>query len=206
MAASAYARDSIIPLLLARSDVVVKLVDSGGWSALVLAATSGREAVVPLIPNTSPDVEVNLVDPRGWSALMLASITGSASVVALLLAHPTIDVNLVANDRAPVLFMAISSGHEAFVVFSPMSHIVLSNGTAEPMPCTAMTISMEKAYSGIVRLLEEFEPRATREPSDTVQLAVEEAVGDEEGGNVSDSDGSETYHDAKEDLEKDMIR
>jgi hypothetical protein len=54
--------------------------------------------------------------------------------IALLLAHPTVNVNLAGKDGATVLLIAVSSSDEAVVrLLLDVSHIVLSDGTAEPM-------------------------------------------------------------------------
>ncbi|KAH6909817.1 ankyrin repeat-containing domain protein [Coprinopsis sp. MPI-PUGE-AT-0042] len=97
--------------LLSHPATAVNVVDSEGWSALILAGGYGREAIVKLLLARS-DIQVNLLDTRGWSALRMAARHGQDDIVTLLLAHPEIQVNLVDSDGWSALMSAARSGHE----------------------------------------------------------------------------------------------
>eukprot|EP00049_Salpingoeca_infusionum_P009674 m.164605 g.164605 ORF g.164605 m.164605 type:complete len:343 (+) comp14402_c0_seq3:32-1060(+) len=78
------------------------------------ASTLGSLKRIQVLLAEDPSL-LNRQNKDGWSPLMYASATGQDKVVDFLLANPSIQVDLAANDKTTALMQACISGHETIM-------------------------------------------------------------------------------------------
>ncbi|OXB82145.1 UNVERIFIED_CONTAM: hypothetical protein H355_009024, partial [Colinus virginianus] len=100
---------AVVMRLLKEGDVNVRAAQ-GGQTALMLAVSHEREAMVRALLGCQADV--NLQDEQGSTALMLACRQGSTDMVRLLLARPGCQLELMDKDGDTALSIAQRSAHE----------------------------------------------------------------------------------------------
>ncbi|KAH6870867.1 ankyrin repeat-containing domain protein [Coprinopsis sp. MPI-PUGE-AT-0042] len=149
--ASWHGHEGAVASLLAYPEILVNLVSSTGWSALMAAARCGYDGIVKLLL-AHPEIQINLLNKSEESALMIASKNGHESVVTLLLAHPEIQINLVNFLEESALMLAAGNDHAAIVkilLAHPEIQINLVNFTKE----SAIIAAARLGHESVVKLL-----------------------------------------------------
>ncbi|KAH6904798.1 hypothetical protein BKA70DRAFT_1295100 [Coprinopsis sp. MPI-PUGE-AT-0042] len=150
MYASSFGREGAIRLLLAHPDIKINALDESRWSALVRASHRNRKGAVILLLSY-PDIEVNMMTVQG-TALHMATMNGYEDMVTILLAHPSVDPNIVNPWGMTPLSLASSYGHTG-IAKRLLSHPQIQVN-AQPRPgVTALCEAVEWGNEDTVRLL-----------------------------------------------------
>ncbi|KAH6902508.1 ankyrin repeat-containing domain protein [Coprinopsis sp. MPI-PUGE-AT-0042] len=141
--------------LLRLPDVSINATDKNGFSPLMWASICSHEVVQVLLDDVR--IQVNVRDKDGWTALMLASRQNNVEaarlllarpdieltpvyerLVSLLVAHPSIQVNLMDRRRWTPLMCAAHFGHKGtteLLIAHPDIDVNLGDHGWSPLMC-----------------------------------------------------------------------
>ncbi|KAG7487644.1 hypothetical protein MATL_G00025750 [Megalops atlanticus] len=105
--------DMEVALQLLRGGNVNARATQAGQTALMLAASHGRTAMVRLL--LSCDADLNVQDHDGSTALMCACEHGHAEITRLLLERPDCDLSLTDREGHDALMVAMQASHSEIV-------------------------------------------------------------------------------------------
>ncbi|KAG2011164.1 ankyrin repeat domain-containing protein 50, variant 2 [Coprinopsis cinerea AmutBmut pab1-1] len=129
----------------------VNLRDDDGRTALIHAASNGREGTVERLL-AHKDTKVNIGDSDGWTALIYAAWKGSKHTVERLLAHKDTKVNIGDRDGWTALIYAAEGGGEGTVarlLAHQRTDVNITDGKGD----TALIVASRRGFPEVVRLL-----------------------------------------------------
>ncbi len=147
--------------MLGHPDLDINVVDGDGSTALMIAASTGRAALVTALM-ARPDLDCNVVEKRGITPLMRAVVNGHVAVVAALQGRPELDVNAIEKDDGNTALMlsvdihlqsSADVGGHAAVVAALLGHSAVDVNIANKNGKTALMIAADKGLAASVAAL-----------------------------------------------------
>lgn len=130
--------------------------NSGGWTPLMLAAASGKEALVELLVKKGADVESRAFgseQTEGLTALMAAAMNGHSGIVRFLIDRGA-GVNHRTRSGFTALLLAASRGHLTCV------ETLIAKGASIPGP--SVQVAERNGHEAVAKLLKQAKPLARR--------------------------------------------
>ncbi len=145
-----------IGLSLIDAGAKVEERNAAGWTPLMLAAASGKEAMVELLVKKGADVDGRAFgseQTEGLTALMAAAMNGHTKIVRFLIDRGA-GVNHLTRSGFSAILLAASRGHLGAV------EALIEKGARIPNP--SVQVAERNGHEAIVKLLRQAKPLARR--------------------------------------------
>jgi len=180
--------NDVLQLLLAHPEIEHNTTVTGE-TPLSMAATNGHEVAAKLLSSASK-TDINLRrGADGATAFTMACDCGHDEIVRCLLAHPSIDINIVNEGRSAknegecALFVAAEMGHEHIVELLLRRPEIIIDQPRLRDGMTPLSIASQKGFSKVVKMLQAYiNAKAAGDAGVDAQMAGSKCNSQREGG------------------------